>query len=566
MSAAPPRAPFRGLNALYARTLAVDAGGDELALTYDFAGNILRQELTNDGTDTTALRYTHDAWNRLVKVEFEDEEEDLHPRGEYEYNGLNWRTIARIDSDTTNSTHALDELRTMYYSHEWRLLEVRVDANYQSSPGINSHVQHVWGERYIDDIVSTRHDPDPSAEDGYETVQFHATDAQFSTVAMLSSSAAVLKRVTYSAYGVARHHWLGDVDGDGDADTTDVGLVNAAIGKAIGDVGYRSEFDLNRDGSITLADRGLMSAASALPEGVLSSVAVGNRIGYCGYVFAPETRSYLVRFRWYLPPLGRWGQRDPAGYVDGMNLYEYVRSRPSSTTDPTGLQDPGWVRLQEKRMLDDLRRRIREEDCGSCTGIDLTLVQHLPGDPAMRHDLPRLIAEGKNVRLMRSWQGVLDAIDSEIERCKAKREVACCCIRNLTLNAHGAVGLVLVGDAPWFDSDVPPADGSATELRHRGPSNSNIAIVAALKSRLCRHSTVFFNSCRTGRGEMGREMLREVGRQLVGSDKSVAVVAWDCDVSGQSPAEPGGGLVREIAGSPESLRSRSRSRCCPEVP
>lgn len=146
----------------------------------------------------------------------------------------------------------------------------------------------------------------------------------------------MLERVTYSAYGVARHHWLGDVDGDGDVDSADVALVNAAIDESIGDAGYRAEFDLNRDGSITLADRGLMSAATALPEGVLSSTAVGNQIGYCGYVFAPETQSYLVRFRWYLPPLGRWGQRDPMGYVDGMSLYESVRSDPIVHRDPFG--------------------------------------------------------------------------------------------------------------------------------------------------------------------------------------------------------------------------------------
>jgi hypothetical protein len=66
-----------------------------------------RQELTDDGTDTTALRYTHDAWNRLVKVQFEDEDEDLHPRGEYEYNGLNWRTIRRADTTPADATHAL---------------------------------------------------------------------------------------------------------------------------------------------------------------------------------------------------------------------------------------------------------------------------------------------------------------------------------------------------------------------------------------------------------------------------------------------------------------------------
>ncbi len=74
---------------------------------YDFAGNILRRELTDDGTETTALRYTHDAWNRLVKVEFEDADEQIHPRGEYEYNGLNWRTITRADTNLADLTHAL---------------------------------------------------------------------------------------------------------------------------------------------------------------------------------------------------------------------------------------------------------------------------------------------------------------------------------------------------------------------------------------------------------------------------------------------------------------------------
>jgi uncharacterized protein RhaS with RHS repeats len=39
----------------------------------------------------------------------------------------------------------------------------------------------------------------------------------------------------------------------------------------------------------------------------------------------------------YSPTLGRWIQTDPAGYVDGPNLYEYVRSRPVSATDPLGL-------------------------------------------------------------------------------------------------------------------------------------------------------------------------------------------------------------------------------------
>jgi hypothetical protein len=38
----------------------------------------------------------------------------------------------------------------------------------------------------------------------------------------------------------------------------------------------------------------------------------------------------------YHPTLGRWLQRDPIGYADGMSLYEYVRSSPCGWRDPSG--------------------------------------------------------------------------------------------------------------------------------------------------------------------------------------------------------------------------------------
>jgi uncharacterized protein RhaS with RHS repeats len=39
----------------------------------------------------------------------------------------------------------------------------------------------------------------------------------------------------------------------------------------------------------------------------------------------------------YHPTLGRWVQRDPLGYVDGMSVYQYVGSRPISQVDAEGL-------------------------------------------------------------------------------------------------------------------------------------------------------------------------------------------------------------------------------------
>jgi uncharacterized protein RhaS with RHS repeats len=43
----------------------------------------------------------------------------------------------------------------------------------------------------------------------------------------------------------------------------------------------------------------------------------------------------------YSSTLGRWIQQDPAGYVDGVNAYQYVRGSPTTLVDPSGLEAPG---------------------------------------------------------------------------------------------------------------------------------------------------------------------------------------------------------------------------------
>ena len=47
---------------------------------------------------------------------------------------------------------------------------------------------------------------------------------------------------------------------------------------------------------------------------------------------------YHFPFRSYSPELGRWMQRDPLGYVDGVSLYQYVGCHPTILGDPLGLQ------------------------------------------------------------------------------------------------------------------------------------------------------------------------------------------------------------------------------------
>ncbi|MBX3373217.1 MAG: hypothetical protein KF817_05230 [Phycisphaeraceae bacterium] len=168
----------------------------------------------------------------------------------------------------------------------------------------------------------------------------------------------------------ARHH-LGhtvasDVDGDGAITTSgtdsDRGIIQTILALSgtgpvsITDAEYRAEADINRDGVISSADvSALGSAKSALAPGEISDRSSGTGpdsiIGWCGYVFIPETGFYCVRFRVYDVGLGRWTSRDPLGYVDGMGGYEYGAGTPLAHADPfgdavlklrAGLTNPSW--------------------------------------------------------------------------------------------------------------------------------------------------------------------------------------------------------------------------------
>ncbi len=76
------------------------------------------------------------------------------------------------------------------------------------------------------------------------------------------------------------------------------------------------------------------------------------RFLYRGYWYDKHLGIYHVRHRAYDPALQRWLQPDPAGFIDGLNLYAYCGNEPFGLYDPMGLEAQ-WHHLLPQAVFRD---------------------------------------------------------------------------------------------------------------------------------------------------------------------------------------------------------------------
>jgi len=82
-----------------------------------------------------------------------------------------------------------------------------------------------------------------------------------------------------------------------------------------------------------------------------------NSILFAGYYRDNETGLYHVRNRYYHTQVG-WITRDPAGYADGMSLYEYCASGPWARRMRWVFARPRVRPARRRRATGRRRRRI----------------------------------------------------------------------------------------------------------------------------------------------------------------------------------------------------------------
>ncbi|MBW3540456.1 MAG: RHS repeat-associated core domain-containing protein [Planctomycetes bacterium] len=167
----------------------------------------------------------------------------------------------------------LDETRHFYYSAPDRWQVLEE----RIDAATTADRQFVWGLRYVDDLILRDRDTN---SDGTSDQRLYALqDGNWNVAAVADSSGSVQERFAFDSYG------------------TSAVLTPAFVARML------SSFDWE------------------------------NR--FAGYRYDSECGFYLIRQRSYIPGLA-WLQRDPLGYADALNLYEYAHNNPGKYNDPTG--------------------------------------------------------------------------------------------------------------------------------------------------------------------------------------------------------------------------------------
>jgi RHS repeat-associated protein len=225
--------------------------------------------------DDGVRTYAYDAFNRVTTI---SRKSDSATVGQYTYDARGRRIQKIVSNGGITGTVSNGTTRYLYDSDQ--CIEELDDTG-------STTRQFVWGQ-YIDELVQMKTDVDTGSQPLSPGDYYLLSDLLYRSAALTDSSGDIVEAYDTDAYG------------------------NTLVFSGPG-----TDSDWFTD------------------DDVLSNQPACEYI-FTGRHYDPESQIYFYRARYYHPQLGRFISRDPIGYSDSLNLYEYVKGHAAIALDPTG--------------------------------------------------------------------------------------------------------------------------------------------------------------------------------------------------------------------------------------
>ncbi len=277
----------------------------ESVLTSSTTRSLDHDDNGNLSVDENGYGYSYDYRNRLIEAQ----DPNSNTIAEYTFDALGRRISKTVGSETIY----------FFYDPQGRVLAEYKDGDLDR--------EYVWGNG-INEILAMftpYHAGDPNDWDDF--VDFCGTWLLSSGDTGYDDSFDYVNDNTIDFEDFA--HWASvwDIPSGKESDwyylTDALGSVRGLIGGRFNRESDREFYNYDVYGNPSIED----------DEESLS----GNTYLFAGSRYDDEAGLYHKSFRNYCPATGRWLQFDPIGTYDSMNLYEYVKSNPTTRIDILGL-------------------------------------------------------------------------------------------------------------------------------------------------------------------------------------------------------------------------------------
>jgi len=272
-------------NAVNEYTQLKRTSGQDVSVTYpvhDDAGNLTSDPTAPNLTGNEGQTYEYDEENRLKAARNSSNALLL----EIAYDALGRRVESRDHTAAVQCGFG-PPVVTRHVMAGLHTLEEHIQCASSGSNAWTLAREFVWGDRFPEPVAMITHGGTSggfggSAVPSRTSVYYYLHDVLGSAIGLANAAGQLVERYTYDPYGKTR----------------------------------------------VFAGSGTTMVANS---------AYGNPFNWTGQRFDAASGLYHFLCRTYSPALGRWLQRDPLQYVDGVNLFEYVNDSPLRWIDRYGL-------------------------------------------------------------------------------------------------------------------------------------------------------------------------------------------------------------------------------------